>query len=138
MNSDLRKPCIREKCGEADIFRSGSVRLQGTDTLSCEIKWPNCNTNLSIVILNRTAQGRLATDFYKMVKPFISYKSSQYNNGRIILIKGENIISEPANIVEIFNMYNFSLAQYKHEYDGLNTADFVGMICLLANCLIAV
>ena len=59
-----------------------------------------------------------AKNFYKVVKPFISNKSSQNNNGRIILREEENIISGPANVAEIFNMYYFSLAQYKHEYDG--------------------
>ena len=67
-------------------------------------------------------------NFYKVVKPFISYKSSQNNNGRIILREEENIISEPANVAEIFNMYYSSLAQYDQEYDGLDTTDFAGLI----------
>ena len=69
-----------------------------------------------------------AKNFYKVVKPFVSNKSSQNNNGRIILREEENIISEPANVAEIFNMYYSSLAQYKHEYDGLDTTDFVEII----------
>ena len=69
-----------------------------------------------------------AKNFYKVVKPFISNKSSQNNNGRIILREEENIISEPTNVAEIFNMYYSSLAQYKHEYDGLDTIDFVEII----------
>ena len=63
-----------------------------------------------------------------MVKPFISNKSSQNNNGRIILREEENIISEPANVAEIFNMCCSSLAQFKHEYDGLDATDFVEII----------
>ena len=50
------------------------------------------------------------------------------NDGRIILRKEENIISAPANVAEIFNMYYSSLAQYKHEYDGLDTTDLVEII----------
>ena len=67
-------------------------------------------------------------NFYKVVKPFISYNSSQNNNGRIILREEENIISEPANVAEIVNMYYSSLAQYDQEYDGLDTTDFAGLI----------
>ena len=63
-----------------------------------------------------------------MVKPFISNKSSQNNNGKIILRDEENIISEPANVAEIFNRYYSSLAQYKQAYDGLDTTDFVEII----------
>ena len=65
-------------------------------------------------------------NFYKVVKPFSSYKSSQNNNGRIILREEENIISEPTNVAEIFNMFYSSLAQY--EYDGLETTYFAGLI----------
>ena len=66
-----------------------------------------------------------AKNFYKVVQPFISRKSSPNNKGRKILREEENIICEPANVAEIFNMYYSSLAQYKHEYDGLDTADFI-------------
>ena len=69
-----------------------------------------------------------AKNFYKVVKPFISNKSSLNNNGRIILREEENIISEPANVAEIFNMNYSSLAQYNYEYDGLDTTDFVEII----------
>ena len=63
-----------------------------------------------------------------MVKPLISYKPSQNNNGRIILREEENVISEPANVAEVYSMYYSSLAQYDQEYDGLNTADFAGLL----------
>ena len=85
-------------------------------------------TLLSITLI-RNAQHRLVPKkFYKVVKPFKSIKSSQNNNGRIILREKENITSEPANVAEIFNIYYSSLAQYKHEYDGLYTTDFVQII----------
>ena len=66
--------------------------------------------------------------FYKVFKPFISNKSPQNNNGGIILREEAYIISEPANVAGIFNMYYSSLAQYKHEYDDLDTTDSVEII----------
>ena len=85
-----------------------------------QIEWWNFNANLCSITFIRNAQRTLVPNI--SIK-FISNKSSPNNNGRIILRLEENNISEPANVAEILNIYYSSLAQYKHEHDGLDTTD---------------
>ena len=44
----------------------------------------------------------MVSDIFKLLKHFLSYKSSPNNNRITILRKGDNVILEPATLAEIF------------------------------------
>ena len=129
MNSDLRKAINQRNMWRSRHFRDRRCKIarkRYTTLRNKVVKLQHKSVQLYFDQKCSTQAGY--RNFYKVVKPFISYKSSQNNNGRIILREEENIISEPTNVAEIFNMYYSSLAQYDQEYDGLDTTDFAGLI----------
>ena len=48
-------------------------------------------------------------DFWDTVKPLISYKSLNKND-KIILMKDDNVVSEPNEVVSCFNKYFTNMA----------------------------
>ena len=67
--------------------------------------------------------------FYKIIKPIISQKSRLFHDARIILREYDNIVSDPVRMADIFNKYYLSLADYDCDYDGLDTANIMDVIC---------
>ena len=63
-------------------------------------------------------------NFYKTIKPFLSTKQSHYSGSKIILKENDSIISDASKVADIFNMYYASIAEYKHQSDGLDNLDF--------------
>ena len=61
-------------------------------------------------------------DFYKTVRPFLSDKPSS-SNGKIILCDDGNIISDPSQVANIFDMYYSSISEYDTP-DGLDCLTF--------------
>ena len=66
-------------------------------------------------------------EFYKAVKPFISDNNSCSGN-RIILSEDTNIISDPLQVVNIFNHYYSSIFDYKDDNHGLDILNLGGVI----------
>ena len=58
------------------------------------------------------------------MRPFISNTSSSSGASRIILQDGDNIVSDPYQVAEIFNLYYAAIAEYRTDPDGLNNTSF--------------
>ena len=58
------------------------------------------------------------------IKPFLSTKQSHYSGSKIIWKEDDSIISGASKVADIFNMYYASIAEYKHQSDGLDNLDF--------------
>ena len=129
MNSDLRKAINQRNMWRSRHFRDRRCKIarkRYTTLRNKVVKLQHKSVQHYFDQKCSTQAGY--RNFYKVVKPVLSHKSFQNNNGRIILREEENIISEPANVAEIFNMYYSSLAQYHQEHDGLDTTDFAVLI----------
>ena len=63
-------------------------------------------------------------NFYKTIKPSLSTKQSYCSGSKIILKENDSIISDASKVADIFNMYYASIAEYKHQSDGLDNLDF--------------
>ena len=51
-------------------------------------------------------------------------KQSHYSGSKIIIQENDSIISDASKVADIFNMYYVSIAEYKHQNDGLDHLDF--------------
>ena len=103
MNSELRKAINQRNMWRNRHFKNRqctTVRKKYTTLRNRVVKLQRKSVQHYFDQKCSTQAG--AKNFYKVVKPFISNKSSQNNNGRIILREKENSISEPANVAEIF------------------------------------
>ena len=47
-----------------------------------------------------------------------------YSGSKIILKENDSIISNASKVADIFNVYHASIAEYKHQSDGLDNLDF--------------
>ena len=125
MNSALRKAI-----NQRNMWRSKYFRNRNDKQLRMKyVMWRN-----RVVKLHKNSISNYSThrchgnvgskNFYKTIKPFLSTKQSHYSGSKIILKEDDSIISGASKVADIFDMYYASIAEYKHQSDGLNNLDF--------------
>ena len=63
-------------------------------------------------------------NFYKTIKPFLSTKQSCHCGSKIALKENDSVISDASKVVDTFNIYYASIAEYKFQSDGLDNLNF--------------
>ena len=120
MNSELRKAMHQR-----NMWRNKYFKKKGDRHLrQMYVKWRNKVTKLRKISIQRYFDQRCSSrcsskDFYKTVKPFLSDNNFCSGN-KIILSEDKNIISDPLQVANIFNLYYSSVSEYKDDNDGLD------------------
>ena len=120
MNSDLRKARNQRNMWRAKHFRNRNDIF----FRSRYVYWRN-----KVVSLNRLSikkyfeekckDSKCSRSFFKTISPYIS-DSKMRNGQRIILRENDNVISEPLDVANIFNVYYKSIAEYNEICDSLS------------------
>ena len=124
MNSELRKAMHNRNMWRGKHFRNKKDKY----SRSMYVKWRNKVVKLRKISIQNYFDQRCNTkhnprDFYKTVCPFLSDKPSS-SNGKIILCDDGDIISDPSQVANIFNVYYSSISAYNGIPDGLDSLTF--------------
>ena len=123
-NSELRKAMHNRNMWRGKHFRNKKDKY----SRSMYVKWRNKVVKLRKISIQNYFDRRCNTkhnprDFYKTVCPFLSDKPSS-SNGKIILCDDGDIISDPSQVANIFNVYYSSTSAYNGIPDGLDSLTF--------------
>ena len=125
MNSALRKAINQRNMWRSKYFRNRNDKQLRMKYVMWRNRVVKLHKNSISNYFTHRCHGNVGSkNFYKTIKPFLSTKQSHYSGSKIILKEDDSIISGASKVADIFNMYYASIAEYKHQSDGLNNLDF--------------
>ena len=125
MNSALRKAINQRNMWRSKYFRNRNDKQLRMKYVMWRNRVVKLHKNSISNYFTHRCHGNVGSkNFYKTIKPFLSTKQSHYSGSKIILKEDDSIISGASKVADIFNMYYASIAEYKHQSDGLNNLYF--------------
>ena len=125
MNSALRKAINQRNMWRSKYFRNRNDKQLRMKYVMWRNRVVKLHKNSISNYFTHRCHGNVGSkNFYKTIKPFLSTKQSHYSGSKMILKEDDSIISGASKVADIFNMYYASIAEYKHQSDGLNNLDF--------------
>ena len=120
MNSELRKARNQRNMWRARHFKNRSDK----SFRSKYVYWRNKVVNLNRISIKKyfdekCNESKCSKSFFKTISPYISDNRVR-NGNRIILKENDEIVSEPLDVANVFNVYYKSIAEYKETSDSLS------------------